>query len=309
MKKLYSLLFLFLLVLSPVSWANNNTILFIVPQSAGTTTDAMARHIAIKLEKETNKTVQIEYAVGGDQTVAYNRMRTTTQPALMMGGTSLHVYGYVLNPQLSQIDDHLEILAKVAHAPIIWYTTPQSNIKNLKDLARAFKKNQQLSVATDVLGIRINPEAFKQQFRADNVVIVPYKSSAESIVGVLGGHADVGTQTPSPTLISAIREGKIIPLANSSPAPVTIGGKVVPPVAEIAPQFVTSWFMSTPKKHAVDPEVKVAISRILKDPSTKRFIEELSVVPDSLDAGPAIEYQNQYRVRFKLLADQINLQK
>jgi tripartite-type tricarboxylate transporter receptor subunit TctC len=227
----------------------------------------------------------------------------------MLGGTSLHVYGYVLNPQLSQIDDHLEILAKVADAPIIWYTTPQSNIKNLKDLAGAFRKNQQLSIATDVLGIRINPEAFKQHFKADNVVIVPYKSSAESIVGVLGGHADVGTQTPSPTLISAIKEGKIIPLANSSPSPVTIGGKVIPPVGQIAPQFVTSWFISTPKKHSVDPEVGAAISRILKDPSTKKFIEDLAVVPDSLDAGPAIEYQNQYRIKFKSLADKINLQK
>jgi tripartite-type tricarboxylate transporter receptor subunit TctC len=308
MKKLYSLLFLFLLVSLPVAWANT-PILFIVPQSAGTTTDAMARHIAIKLEKETNKTVQIEYAVGGDQTVAYNRMRTINQPALMLGGTSLHVYGYVLNPQLSQIDEHLEVVAKVAHAPIIWYTTPQSKVKNLKDLAQAFKKNQQLSVATDVLGIRINPESFKQQFKANNVVIVPYKSSSESIVGVLGGHANIGTQTPSPVLISAIAEGKLIPLANSSPSPVTIGGKVVPPVGEIAPQFVTSWFISTPKKHAVDPEIVAAISRILKDPSTKKFIEELSVVPDSLDAGPAIEYQNQYRIRFKSLADQINLQK
>jgi tripartite-type tricarboxylate transporter receptor subunit TctC len=308
MKKLYSLLFLFLLALSPGSWANN-TILFIVPQSAGTTTDAMARHIAVKLEKETNKTVMIEYAVGGDQTVAYNRMRTTNQPALMLGGTSLHVYGYVLNPQLSQIDDNLEIVAKVAHAPIIWYTTPQSNIKNLKDLAQAFKKNQRLSVATDVLGIRINPESFKQQFKADNITIVPYKSSSESIVGVLGGHVDIGTQTPSPVLISAIMEGKIIPLANSSPSPVTIGGKVVPPVGGIAPQFVTSWFVSTSKKHPIDPSVASAISRILKDPSTKKFIEDLAVVPDSLDAGSATEYQNQYRIRFKSLADKINLQK
>lgn len=309
MKKIWVLLLTILVTaFSPAQANNDNSIVFIVPQSIGTTTDAMARHIAAKLEKETGLSVLVEYAVGGDQIVAYNRMKTLNRPALMLGGTSLHVYGFVLNPQaLGDIDNHLEILAKVAHAPIIWYTTPQSGIKNLRDLTDAFKKNQRLTVATDVLGIRINPESFKQHFQASNAVVVAYKSSAQSLVDVVGGHADIGTQTPSPTLINLAREGKVVLLANSSTESMIINGQVVPPAGRVAPQFVTSWFLSTAKKNPVSAEVKIAIAKILRDPSTKKFIEDLSVVADSLDSAAAVTYQNNYRNDFRLLTNRVNL--
>lgn len=285
-------------------------ILFVVPTGPGTTTDTMARYIAKQLEVRTGRSVIIDNRAGGDQIIGLNRARTSRQPTLFLGGTTLHVYGHVLWPDaLQDLDSTMDMVATVAHSPIVYYTNTNSKIKTLADLHDQLARNQRLTIGSDLLGVRINPESLKAHYKASNATVVLYKSSGQTLNDVIGGIVDVGTQTPSPALIGMIQQKRLTVLANSSGSAIMIGDTLAPPIGHDVPQFVSSWFLTTARQAPVDRPVIDAIYQILAAPETKKFLEGLMVTPANMQQAASVEYQSRYRQQFRKLAERIDLKK
>lgn len=285
-------------------------ILFVVPTGPGTTTDVMARYLARNIESVAGRTVIVENRAGGDQIIGLNRARTSRQPTLFLGGTTLHVYGHVLWPDaLQDLDSTMDMVATVAHSPIVYYTHTNSKIKTLADLHEHLKQNRSLNIGSDLLGVRINPESLKAHYQASNTTVVLYKSSGQTLNDVIGAIIDVGTQTPSPALIGMIQQKRLTVLANSSGSAIMVGDTVAPPIGHNVPQFVSSWFLTTARQAPVDQPVLDAIYQILAAPETKKFLEGLMVTPANMQQAASVEYQSRYREQFRKLAERIDLKK
>ncbi|MBA2962367.1 MULTISPECIES: Bug family tripartite tricarboxylate transporter substrate binding protein [Ramlibacter] len=169
----------------------SRTIKIVVPYSAGTGSDALARTVAQGITEKTGKTVVVENREGGGSLIG--TMAVVKAPAdgytiLIAANPMVIVPAAQSQPQYNPTRDLVPV-AKVAVIPLVLATTPSLGFKTLRDLIAYAKANPgKLSYGSSGPGTSSQQEmeVFKQAAGID-IAEVPYKSTAQAMTDLIGG--------------------------------------------------------------------------------------------------------------------------
>lgn len=271
------------------SWAQiypSKTIKIVVPFTAGSATDIMARVVGEKLGAAWGQPVIVENRPGAGGTLGATQV-AKSEPD---GHTLLVVStGHVVNPalygnlQYDTLGDFAGV-TPLASLPSVLVVAASSPIKSVSELlAAARAKPGALNYASAGVGSATHVNA--EKFRASaNIQIthIPFKGTPETIVEVSAGRSDF-MFTPVLASIPAIRENRLRAIAVST-SKRSSALPNVPTVAESGmPGFVFDFWIGmlapakTPKP--VVAKLNTEIARILALPEVKERMATLGAEP------------------------------
>src|SRR5215831_10674014 len=184
-----------------------------VPFPAGGPTDVVARLIGQKLSEKLGQQFVIENQSGA----AGNLGMGAAAKAAPDGYTILFVSSsYVVNPSLyakvpyDPDRDFIPITKAGAatHALLVHPDVPAKSVQELVDLIKG--NPGKYTIASPGLGTTpsLSIELFKQTFKLDDLVVVPFQGGAPAIQSVVAGHTPISFQAIPPAT-ELIRAGKL----------------------------------------------------------------------------------------------------
>ena len=192
----------------------------IVPFTAGSATDIIARAVGEGMRKELGQPIIVENKPGAGGTLGASQV-ATAQPD---GYTLLvHSAGHVANSSLypglryDPIKD-FKSLAMLAQVPNVLVVNPKNGYKNVGDLVAKVKAAPDKFVyasAGSGSATHMNAEKFRIASKIA-AVHVPYKGTPEAMTDVISGNVN-WFFAPITTAIPMIKEGKLQALAVGSP--------------------------------------------------------------------------------------------
>jgi tripartite-type tricarboxylate transporter receptor subunit TctC len=198
----------------------NKPIRFIVPFTAGSGTDIIARTVGDTMSKSMGQPILIENKPGAGGTIGAAQVARSDPDGYTI---LIHSSGHALNPAIySNLSyDTLRDLTGVtplAALPNVMVVSPDRGWKTVADVVAAAKaKPGALNYASAGVGsaTHLNAEKFKLQAGID-AVHVAFKGTPEALSDVIGGRTD-WFFAPLSSSLELIRAGKLLPLAVSTP--------------------------------------------------------------------------------------------
>jgi tripartite-type tricarboxylate transporter receptor subunit TctC len=199
----------------------NKPIKFVVPFSAGSATDIVARTVGDAMSKSMGQPIVIENKLGAGGTIAA-AMVAKSEP----DGYTVFIpsSGHVLNPSLysnlgyDTLKD-LNGVTTLAAVPNVLVVNPSKGWKTQADLIAAARANPgkyNYASAGIGSGTHLNAEIFRLQAGID-ALHVPYKGTPDAMSNVIGGSND-WFFAPLAAALPLIRDGKLQALSVSTKA-------------------------------------------------------------------------------------------
>jgi tripartite-type tricarboxylate transporter receptor subunit TctC len=189
----------------------------IVPFSAGSSSDTIARIVAVRLGDRLGQQIIIENRVGGSTIVGTDAIAKSVPDGYTLGlaNTTTHAASVALTPRLpfDPLKDFTPI-GMIGVSPFVLVTSPQLPSRTLRDfvdLARAKPGSLSYSSAGTGTLAHLAGELFKRRAGID-IVHVPYRGTSQSTLDLLQGRIDLSVSTIPPAL-QQIRQAAIRPLA------------------------------------------------------------------------------------------------
>ncbi len=260
----------------------SRTVRIIVPYTAGSPNDLLARMIARDLQSRLSSPFIVENKPGGG-TVIGTRVFAASPPdgyTLLFSSSSL-----IVDPILNHRDADLKLAEQFAPVAIVATTSwllaasPRLSTKTLKEFIAYAKANPSAinfgfaqGTAAQLVGDR-----FKVLTNA-KIVDVPYKGGTEAISDFLGGRIQMLTPTPS-TSLPFIRNGQMLALAITSkarnadlPDVPTFRESGLP---ELTLDFWAGVFAPSGTPPGIINRLNAAINACLQSPATKDNMRKL----------------------------------
>ena len=196
------------------------SIKFVVPFTAGSGTDIVARAVAERLTASIGQTVTIENKPGAGGTIAANQVAKSTPDGYTL---LVHSSGHVVNPSIypnlpyDTIKD-LTGITTLASLPNVLVVSPNKGIKDVKDLiAKVKEKPGTFNYASAGTGsaTHINAEKFRVS-AGINAVHVPFKGTPEALTETISGRID-WFFAPIVSALPLVKDGKLQALAVGTP--------------------------------------------------------------------------------------------
>ena len=288
------------------TWQPGPTVEFIVPAGAGAALDSAGREIQQLLRQhDLVRSMVVLNKPGGNSGIALavldqhpgdgNYLMTLTTSIL-----NSHILG-----QLPKTYRDYTPLALLFREYIGLVVREDSPFRTAQDLIRFMKEKPgalNIGVATSV-GNHIHVGAAlplsKAGVKIDQLSIIPFKSSGESMSALLGGHIEVVAAT-TPNLITAMGSGRLRVLAVGSPERLAGELASIPTWRELGIDVVTSSVQGVLGAPGLTPaQIRYwgsALAEISKSQEWKEFLaknqwQPYFVGPD--EAGPALDRQYQ----------------
>jgi len=192
----------------------------IVPFSAGSSSDTIARIVAAKMGERLGQQIVVENRVGGSTIIGTDSVAKSAPDGytLELANTTTHAASAALNATLpfDPVRDFAPV-AMIGVSPFVLIGATQVTATTLKDfVALAKAKPGSLSYASAGTGTlaHLACELFKSKAGIE-VTHVPYRGSAQSMIDLMQGRIDLSVSTIPPTL-QHIREGKLRAFATMS---------------------------------------------------------------------------------------------
>ena len=274
----------------------SKTIKIVVPFTAGSATDIMARVVGERLSASTGQAVVVENRPGAGGTLGSAQVARSEPDGYTLLVVST---GHVVNPTLypglgyDTVGDFAGV-SPLAALPSVLVVGAGSPIKSVAELIAAAKdKPGQLNYASAGVGsaTHVNAEKFRS-VAGIQVTHIPFKGTPETIVETSSGRVDF-MFTPVLASIPSIRDNRMRALAVST-AKRSSALPDVPTVAEAGiPGFVFDFWVGllapvkTPR--AVVNKLNAEIGRILAQPEIKERMaklgaESMPMRPEQFDA-------------------------
>ncbi len=192
----------------------------VVPFSAGSGSDTIARIVAIKVGERLGQQIVVENRVGGSTVIGTDTVAKAAPDGYTLGlaNTTTHAASVALTPNLpfDPMKDFAPV-AMIGSSPFVLVSSPHLPAPTLKlfvELAKS--KPGALSYASAGTGTlaHLAGDLFKRRAGIE-VTHVPYRGSAQSMLDLMQGRIDLSVSTIPPTL-GHIREGKLHALATMS---------------------------------------------------------------------------------------------
>lgn len=265
----------------------SRTITLIVPQSAGSGGDAVARLLSDQLAQHLGQAVVVENRPGANGVVAMStvaKAKPDGYTVLLTGVSQMsfnpHLYGTLpYDP-----DTDFTYVAPVVDTPFVMVASNNSGLETMQDLIAAAQENPEhvtFSSAGNGNSTHLATEMMASQ--ADiKMQHVPYKGSGPALNAVLSGEVDVMTSVLG-TALPQIQAGSMKPLA------VLASERVadlpdVPTLAEAGVKAapMPGWYAIVGPV-GLEPEVvqimNDAVQASLSEPSVTQRLEQLYFVP------------------------------
>jgi tripartite-type tricarboxylate transporter receptor subunit TctC len=248
----------------------------IVPFTAGSATDILARTVGQKLQEFWGQPVVIDNRPGAGGTIGEGIVAKSAADGYTLLVTSAaFAYNPSIYPDLpfSTDKDFVEIMP-LAGQPNVLVVSPSLGIKSVADLVKLAKdKPGQLNFGSAGVGsgTHINAEKFKLAAGID-VVHIPYKGTPEALTDTMTGRVTFFF-SPISSALPHVREGKLAALAVST-AKRSSALKDVPTVAESGvPGFDYSlWvgmFAPTGTPAAIVEKIAADVARAVQSPEVR----------------------------------------
>jgi len=191
----------------------------VVPFTAGSATDILARTFAQKLQEYWGQSVIVDNRPGAGGTIGTGIVAKSPPDGYTL---LVHSAAYAVNPSIypdlpfDTLKDFVEI-APLGGQPNVLVVAPASGIKSVSDLiAQAKAKPGQFNYgsAGTGSGTHMNAEKFKLATGID-AVHVPYKGTPEALTDTMAGRVTYFF-SPISAALPNIREGKLVALAVST---------------------------------------------------------------------------------------------
>ncbi len=196
----------------------DHTIRFIVPFSPGGANDLIARVAADGVSKELGKTVIIENKPGagtivGAQYVALSKPDGYT---FLIAAAGV-VTNSLITPKMPYADSDLVPVGMIAVAPSVIVVNPSVPVSNIKEFIAWAKTKGDAGVDFATAGSGSTPHFVEEMLKdatGVKLVVVPYKSGADSVNAVIGGQVSA-TSEASIVVIPQIKAGKLKAIATT----------------------------------------------------------------------------------------------
>jgi tripartite-type tricarboxylate transporter receptor subunit TctC len=255
----------------------------IVPFTAGSNTDILARYLADKLGPIWKQSIVVENRPGIPGTISV--ANSAPDGHTLMVTSNGHTIIGALNKDLSidPIKDFAGVI-QVASVPVVLVVPPPLPVKNLKeliDLAKEKPGTLNFTSAGLASSNYIAGEMFKQSAKID-IVHIPYKGTPETLTSLMRGEAQITLAFLS-TAQGQIQSGQLKPLAIAAAK----RSPIVPDVPTFAeagmPEFqYDAWFgLMVPAKTpaAVVKRINDDIASIVQTPDAQKRWETLGATP------------------------------
>ena len=194
---------------------------FLVPFTAGSGTDLIARSIADTMSKSMGQPIMIENKPGAGGTIAAGQVAKGEADGYTV---LVHSSGHALNPAIYSTIGYdtlrdLTGITPLAALPNVLVVNPAKGWKSVADLVAAARaKPGQLNYASAGVGsaTHLNAEKFRLQAGIE-ALHVPYKGTPEAMTNVIGGSND-WFFAPLASALPLVKDGKLQALAVSTPA-------------------------------------------------------------------------------------------
>lgn len=268
---------------SAQSWPSR-PVTFIVPFTAGTTSDVLARSLAQELHQKLGQPFVIENKGGaGGNIGATQAARANADGYTILFATTGQAATNQLMYKKMDYDPQKDFspVVLVAKAPVIITAKPTAPYSTLKEFIEYAKANPGKATGgfpgNGTLG-HITGELLSKNAKID-LAKTQYRGSAQIVTDLIGNHIDVGMDSLA-GYIPTVNDGKIKALAIASSKR---WDKLpnVPTVAETLPGFEAGvWYailVPTKTPNEVIEKINAATNAWLKEPKTQEFLDNLGI--------------------------------
>jgi tripartite-type tricarboxylate transporter receptor subunit TctC len=271
------------LLRAQTDWPRGVPIRFVVPFTAGSGTDIIARTVGDKLGPLLGTQISIENKPGAGGTLG--AAQVAKAPA---DGSSflIHSSGHVVNPALypklsyDTLKD-FEGITPLASLPNVLVVSPAKGYKDVADLvAKAIARPDALTYASAGNGSATHMNA--EQFRIAagiRALHVPYRGTPEAITETIAGRID-WFFAPLVSALPLIKDGKLQALAVGTAArsPVLPGVPSItetPGLKDAAYQFWVGLFAAARTPRAITERLHAETLKVLALPEVRERLEKL----------------------------------
>lgn len=199
----------------------DRTMRWIVPYSAGGTTDVMARHLASAMGSQLGQTVVVDNKPGAASIIGATIIARATPDGYTYGTVDSGTLAF--NPALYatltyDADKDFSYIGGLGKMPLVLAVTPSFPAKDFKEFLAAVKASPgKITSASSGHGspLHVALELFNQKEKVD-LLHVPYKGSAPALQDLMSGQVN-SMFVDLPPSIQLIHAGKLRVLAVATP--------------------------------------------------------------------------------------------
>ncbi|MDN8618191.1 Bug family tripartite tricarboxylate transporter substrate binding protein [Variovorax ginsengisoli] len=190
---------------------------FVVPFSAGSSTDLLARAIGIGITRQTQQPVVVENRAGANSFLGAQEVARSPGDGytVLITTNSTHAANEHLFKKLpyDPVKDFTPLTA-LSKGDLVMVVDPQGPYKSVADLTAAAKKGPgKLSFGSGTSSSRVASELYKSMAGVF-ITNIPYKSNPPGLQDLIGGQLDM-MMADTPTALPLIKTGRLRPLAVS----------------------------------------------------------------------------------------------
>ena len=278
---------------------------FIVPFSAGGTTDLFGRLLAQHMQQKFGKPFIVENRAGAGGNLGAGMVAKAAPDGytFLVGTVSTHAINPFLYSKLpyDTVKD-FQPVSLIARLPNILVVHPSLPANNVAELIAHLKANpDKLSYGSSGAGtsIHLAAELFKIK-TGTTMTHVPFRSSGDIMNNLTGGHINLAFDNIT-LAWPQVKAGRLRALAVSSTARSEIAPEV-PTVAETIPGFdATSWHgvfapAGTPKP--IVDAVAAEMKRILELPDVKEKLFEIGAIASPMTPDEFVKFIDGERTKW-----------
>jgi len=193
-------------------------ITFVVPFTAGSATDQLARAVGLSVTEQSKQAVVVDNKGGASGMIAAQQVAKAAPDGytVLITTNTTHAANEHLYKKLpyDPVKDYAPVtgLGKGGQVLVVRADAPYKSVADL--LAKVRKEPGKLSFGSGSSSSRVAGEMFKQMSHTD-ILHVPYKSNPNAITDLLGGQIDLMI-TDTSTGVPQIKAGKLRALAVST---------------------------------------------------------------------------------------------
>src|SRR6266487_2699464 len=258
----------------------------IVPFTAGSSSDIVARLVAQKLGERLGQPLVVENRVGGGGSIGTGEVADADGYTLGLANTSTHAVAASLAPLPYDPVKDFAPISMLGHSPFVlalYPGVPAQSVQELIALARAKPRMLNYASAGPATLAHLSGALFEKMAKIE-LTHVPYRGTAQSTLDLLEGRVEMQFGTIPPTL-AHIRAGKLRAL------PVTGGVRNptlpdVPTIAESGlPGYECSLWQAIVAPAAASPAIIARLNReigaVLADPDVRAAFAKHGVEPQA----------------------------
>jgi tripartite-type tricarboxylate transporter receptor subunit TctC len=261
----------------------------IVPLSPGSAADIVPRIVFEQAGTQLGQTVIVENRPGASGTIGARSVAMADPDGYtLLAHSSAHVISpsTVANLPYDPIKDFAAV-APLGNLPLVLVIAPSKNIKTIQELV-ALGKKRPITFGSIGVGSPIHLAMERLRLSAGfQVQAIPFKGAPEAMLEVMTGRVDV-YYAPVPAALPQVRQGKLVPLAVSSPTRVPTLPDVPTTLESGYPnsayRFWIGVFAPAKTPRDIVNRLNTEIGKAVQVPAVREKLTNLGVQPMTMNA-------------------------